>query len=513
MSARAAPPSTAAARRLDHVLAAGLKQLEIEAKNDRTDDLQEETLTPDRPESPVLKRVKVDDLSEEAEAEVIQRALAFGFAALPAPASEEAFWIVFLITVNRVLEGYGILETALVDDFDVAANEALEYLSVIEAFPLVEPSAAIGASPFDNFTKFKQAKRVPFPEESMKEVATMCWDHILNMVNFNNFFKSLKNNYKFGKAEWKQILDLIKTAGKQLVATFANNFFRTSSWARFDAELLEAGLRGGTRAGNLARVVDVANNVPATWRNPLDSLRYLATDIVPAHLPATQDVANWATSQTVLGALGVARSLSTTSLLERVSFYVSNAAVAVLRRFIDYRYKSIQKYLEVNGRSEQKAAKEKLVELVEKTQLTPDNPLCKQIGKALAKWKKARKRALKTIKDHGVRKVAARSAWDFGRLMTNTLDYVVPDGVAQPLWFVVELGFFQAKRNAVNGFLISLSEAFRELANVEMQLEYMPRVKREEPLVKRDEPFVKSERSRLCKVKAESGSDSDSDSD
>jgi hypothetical protein len=387
---------------------AKLPLTETSPKNtDEADETQEDAPNSPQRSRPRPKIIKDDDEETETEIRIIDAAIGLGFAAMPAPLTSEAFRTIFCISGNRLLVGFGFVVKQTADEFDNAANLLLEYLGLVEEYPLDLFSSSsvdtnISVSPFDDFSKFTNAVKKPYPMDDSEMV--------------NKYLECIRDfKSQVEKKEWvAAISSIINLIMPNMLFIFFKKVkgLDAARQARFD-ELYKNTIEN-TNSVNLSKIVasymegnDKGRDSYMKWfkyffvsdeditevqrqdfvgRNSFsDVIRNGVSDVY--HLPDLGDSArSWWPSVKKL--FGFATPYANMALA------AANVLRVLITRYVTYNTTAMDKYLKANGNNQIEKEEFELQQLAQSKNITTTDPLCNAIKSALKLWDENQKALL-----------------------------------------------------------------------------------------------------------------------
>ena len=404
----------------------GLKKM-IQKKKE----VKEETKTLTEAETQKLLVAQKD--FEEA---VLTHALSDAFLCIPAPITKGVFGVVYLVAVNRLMAGFGEMDEWFVDDFEWKAVKTIEYFSIKEQLEAevaaghykpgeVKASAdaaSIGApaskSPFDDFSKFRKAKGVPFPDEGAKDVMKKLAEHFKET---SLGFMAVYNG------NWKSLEDFCETLLPVILRGVRDIYVLLGQPSKGAIEGLDAALekaKGEPIMNSVADLIKVfLNKGPLGVYNRAFETKDLGdgtgwTEFFDDYPNRVKRVANRATKnvnyKALMGATaGEAAKKATINnwkadrikmtsrfgLAGRLLFMLSYIIDCIAARFITYQTKSVQVWVKANGPKTLNAASKKIADESYKKNIISTTSICKDIRDCLTndakKWHKSQRAALK----------------------------------------------------------------------------------------------------------------------
>lgn len=374
---------------------------------DKADETQEDAPNSPQRSRPRPKIIKDDDEETETEIRIIDAAIGLGFAAMPAPLTSEAFRTIFCISGNRLLVGFGFVGKQTADEFDNAANLLLEYLGLVEEYPLDLFSSSsvdtnISVSPFDDFSKFTNAVKKPYPMDDSEMV--------------NKYLECIRDfKSQVEKKEWvAAISSIINLIMPNMLFIFFKKVkgLDAARQAQFD-ELYKNTIEN-TNSVNLSKIVasymegnDKGRDSYVKWfkyifvndeditevqrqdfvgRNSFsDVIRNGVSDVY--HLPDLGDSArSWWPS--------VKKFFGFATPYANMALAAANVLRVLITRYVTYNTTAMDKYLKANGNNQIEKEEFELHQLAQSKNITTTDPLCNAIKSALKLWDENQKALL-----------------------------------------------------------------------------------------------------------------------
>lgn len=384
-------------------------------------------------------------MQQEHDVKVLTRALDNAFLCMPAPF--EAFPLVFLVAVNRMLVGFDAMEESFADNFDNTVVEILEVFAVEELFyeaqvganeqnqackpggDQMDVGAAFGASasdedkgkgPFDDFSKYENAVRKPLPEDDgFLKLLSEQFSRIVNPI-LNLWDGRKRDTASFNMESFKET---IVASWPILLRACVDIYSIVYSPDRELTQRLNEALNS-MKSDNMQSSMDTAKKVFFAMFSPSTMLSTVYEQVVVKQESGWEYLVDFP-ERVGQVAVKVAdegwwfRSSAGYLARQKVAYqwaqrqtqyltgfkncspmgYIGHIIEILSKKYFTFQVKSIQAYVNANGTKVITKAKKQIIEKAKAKNVTSDMAVCNEIAKNLKGWKESHQEAYKLVKE------------------------------------------------------------------------------------------------------------------